>query len=713
VLDDARMLLKKYYGYDFFRKGQEEIISSVLTGNRTAGIMPTGGGKSLCYQIPALVLPGITIVISPLISLMKDQVDALNHNGISATFINSTLASYEVSERMAEIRNGLYKLVYMAPERLELPQFLQSVSQLDISLVAIDEAHCISQWGHDFRPSYLKIHTLLKELPSNPVVLALTATATPIVRKDICQTLGIEDSHTYSTGFARDNLTFSVIKNENREQFLMRYLQKNHTEAGIIYTATRKETDRLYEKINKNGIKCGRYHAGMNEHERNEQQDLFLRDDVTLMVATSAFGMGIDKSNVRFVIHYQTPKNMESYYQEAGRAGRDGLKSECILLYSPQDLQIQRFFIDQSEADEQWKLQESQKLSQMKDYCFTESCLQGFILRYFGEENPEDCGHCENCLDSRAETDVTVEAQMVLSCMKRMGERFGKTLISQVLTGSKGKKIEQFGFQKLSTYGILSAKPAKQIADFIDFLTAEGFIDITGGQYPVLKVSEQGKEVLFGQRFVMKKEIKQVQTIVQTDSELFEKLRQTRKELADLEKVPPFIIFSDAALKDMSVKLPQSNAEFLQVKGVGVQKQERYAKRFLDTIADYVSSHPEIQKTKDDDSFRSVTKPDKGEPSYIETFHLYKEGHSIGKIAEIRRLSKITIENHLVSCAEAGMDLDWEVLLPNDQHQMIIEAAEKLGADKLKPIKESLPDEISYFMIKLSFVQKAQSPVHK
>ncbi|CAH0286275.1 DNA helicase RecQ [Peribacillus simplex] len=694
--EKARDYLQEYFGYESFRKGQEQIIEQVLGGINTAGIMPTGGGKSICYQIPALLLPGVTLVISPLISLMKDQVDALEQNGIDATFLNSSISGLESSNRMNDIKHGRYKLVYVAPERLENPAFQQDLFNVEISLVAIDEAHCISQWGHDFRPSYLKIKTLLKNMPSAPTVLALTATATPHVTDDICQSLGISAQHTVSTGFSRDNLFFSVVKEENRGRFLMRYLEKNKNESGIIYAATRKEVDTLYAKLIKAGFKTGRYHAGMNEQDRSEQQDQFIRDDVPLMVATSAFGMGIDKSNVRYVIHYQTPKNMESYYQEAGRAGRDGLASECILLYSPQDMQIQRFLIDQSNPSQEWQSQELKKLNRMKDYCFTEGCLQAFILRYFGEENPEDCGHCENCTDKRDSVEVTTQAQMVLSCMLRMGERFGKTMISQVLTGSRNKKIEEFGFQKLSTYGIINDQSAKDVGDFIDFLTAKQYIEMTGGQFPVLKVTNAGREVLLGQKKVLRKEIKKVNSI-SADHGLFEELRQLRKELASKENVPPFIIFSDASLKDMAVKLPRTEEEFLEVKGVGMQKFERFGSVFLQGISQYVQAHPELETntmvTKD--TVKRATKP-----SHLESFRLYQEGKSIKEIGTLRGLSSVSIENHLLKCAEEHLDIKWDEIFSDKEFDLVLETAKQLDSEKLKPLKEALPEHISYFMIK-------------
>lgn len=702
MMEQARQYLKKYFGYDQFRSGQDAIIEQVLNGRNTAGVMPTGGGKSICYQIPALMLPGVTLVISPLISLMKDQVDTLLQNGIEATLLNSSISASEADQRLRDIKEGVYKLVYVAPERLENPYFMRELQELDISLVAIDEAHCISQWGHDFRPSYLRINPLIEQIPSRPVVLALTATATPIVQKDICRSLGIDEDDAISTGFARKNLIFSTLKDENRDQYLSRYLTENKEESGIIYAATRKEVDRLYTRLIKSGVNAGRYHAGMSEHERSEQQELFLQDNISVMVATSAFGMGIDKSNVRFVIHYQIPKNMESYYQEAGRAGRDGLDSECVLLYSPQDIRVQRFLLDQSNPSEDRLNQELTKLNLMKDYCFTEGCLQAFILRYFGEENPDDCGRCENCRDSRSSVDVTTEAQMVLSCIIRMGERFGKTLVAQVLSGSKNKKIEEFGFKTLSTYGIMGKKSAKDITDFIDFLTARQFIALSGGQFPILKLTNEGKQVLLGKQQVLRKEIVKVAAL-SVDDELFQELRQLRKEIAQTENVPPFVIFSDATLKDMASRYPKTDEQFLEVKGVGKQKQEKYGAPFLSAIADFLNDHPELAPIEGPNH---PTPKEKGEPTHLESLHYFQQNKSVNEIAEIRGLSPVSVENHLIKCALEELELDWGRILSDEQQQLILKAAGEVGADKLKPLKEALPEDITYFMIKAALVRK-------
>ncbi|WP_277584623.1 DNA helicase RecQ [Psychrobacillus antarcticus] len=585
MLNKARQLLQTYFGYDSFREGQETVINYVLNENSSLCVMPTGGGKSLCYQIPALMLEGTTIVISPLISLMKDQVDTLIQAGIPATFINSTLTAEEVRQTMEEVQNGQYRLLYIAPERLESPNFLNQLKKVKVPLIAVDEAHCISQWGHDFRPSYRAIHRLKEVFVEQPTVLALTATATPAVRDDICRLLQIQEDNTVITGFARPNLAFSVVLGQDKNKFLKEFIKKNANEVGIIYAATRKTVDLLYDSLNKAGIQTAKYHAGLPEKLRNNEQERFLTDEAQVMVATNAFGMGIDKSNVRYVIHYQLPKNMESYYQEAGRAGRDGLPSECVVLYASQDVQTQRFLIDQA-MDRERIPQELKKLQGMVDYCHTENCLQQFIVTYFGEPDATRCGQCGNCTDSREVQDVTKEVQMVLSCVVRMGQRFGKTMTAQVLTGSENKKVIDFGFTKLSTYGILKGKTLKEVSGLMEFMIAEGFLSVKHGSLPTIYVSDVGKEVLLGNKVVVRKGVTVTKQIAKNDP-LFERLRILRKKIADEAGVPPFVIFSDKTLQQMCAERPQTEEQLLEIHGVGANKREKYGQAFLEEIYHY------------------------------------------------------------------------------------------------------------------------------
>lgn len=579
-MDVLTQLLKEKFGYESFRPGQLELIQKVLRNENVLGIMPTGGGKSICYQLPALLLDGLTLVVSPLISLMKDQVDALNEMGIAATFVNSSLSQAEVSMRLKDAAFGKYKLVYVAPERFEMFSFKQLLQQEKISLIAVDEAHCISQWGHDFRPSYLQLAQEIKALPKRPAVIALTATATPQVAKDIENSLEIPVNNKVQTGFAREKLAFQVVK-DGKDSYLLEYLRVNRQQAGIIYASTRKEVERLYHLLKSKKIEVGYYHGGLTEAQRSAAQEAFLFDEIKVMVATNAFGMGINKSNVRFVIHAQTPGNIESYYQEAGRAGRDGLPSEAILMYAPQDLQVQQFFIDNSEMELDYKQKEYLKLREMSQYAHTEMCLQRYILRYFGEDGP-DCGRCSNCLDEREVEEITLDAQKVLSCVKRMGERFGKALISKVLTGSKDQKISQWHFEKLSTYGLMKDWSQKDVSQLIDFLTAAGYLIPTEGQFPLLKISNSGKKVLLGQQKVMRKA--QVVKKLAPDNELFEKLRQLRLELATKQNLPPYVIFSDKTLYELAEIQPQTTLEMLQIKGVGENKLQKYGAAFLELL---------------------------------------------------------------------------------------------------------------------------------
>ncbi|PHD12617.1 DNA helicase RecQ [Bacillus wiedmannii] len=694
----AQELLASYFGYSSFRRGQDETIKNVLDGKDTVCIMPTGGGKSICYQIPALVFEGTTLVISPLISLMKDQVDTLVQNGISATYINSSISITEANQRIQLAKQGHYKLLYVAPERLDSMEFVDQLIDMKIPMIAIDEAHCISQWGHDFRPSYLHIHRILDYLPEKPLVLALTATATPQVREDICNTLGINQENTIMTTFERENLSFSVIKGQDRNAYLADYIRQNQKESGIIYAATRKVVDQLYEDLMKAGVSVSKYHAGMSDTDRNEQQELFLRDEVSVMIATSAFGMGIDKSNIRYVIHYQLPKNMESYYQEAGRAGRDGLDSACILLYSSQDGQVQRFLIDQSTGESRFS-NELEKLQNMTDYCHTEQCLQSFILQYFGEEPKEDCGRCGNCTDDRESIDVTRESQMVLSCMIRTNQRFGKQMIAQVLTGSKNKKVIEFNFHTLPTYGLLSNRSVKEVSEFIEFLISDELIAVEHGTYPTLKVTEKGKEVLLGKENVLRKERVETRQIVQ-DHPLFEVLREVRKEIAQGEGVPPFVIFSDQTLKDMCAKMPQSDSELLTVKGIGEHKLVKYGSHFLQAVQHFIKDNPNYAETVKTEVVTERKKSGKASAnSHLETYEMYKQGIDLDEIAKERGLSRQTIENHLIRSFEDGMEIDWNSFVPAE-YESLIETAVQNAEGGLKSIKEQLPNEVSYFMIR-------------
>jgi len=722
MLHEAQEKLKKYYGYDNFRKGQEDVIDSILGGKDTFAVMPTGAGKSVCYQIPALMLKGVTLVISPLISLMKDQVDTLNSIGIAATYINSSLSINEVNERINKVAAGEVKLLYVAPERLESDFFCNMLDRLTISLLAVDEAHCVSQWGHDFRPSYAAISGLIEKLPGRPIIAAFTATATQEVRLDVIKLLKLREPDVYVTGFNRENLSFTVIRGENKRDFILKYIQDNKDQVGIIYTATRKETNNLYELLHKKGYNVGKYHAGLGDEERKQNQEKFLYDDINIIIATNAFGMGIDKSNVRYVIHYNLTKSMEAYYQEAGRGGRDGEPSECILLFSAADVLLQKFFIEQSTVSPQRKVNEYKKLQAMVDYSHTSRCLRKFILEYFGEENVQDkCGNCSTCNDESELVDITIEAQKIFSCIFRMKERYGTSLIAEVLRGSKNKKVLDLGFNKLSTYGIIKQYTVKEIRDLINVLTAEEYLSLADGQFPVVHLKDKAVAVLRNEEKVYQKVEKKKAKAVK-DTGLFEILKVLRKDISEREKVPPYIVFADSALREMSEYFPINEKEMLNIKGVGESKLSKYGEEFIGVIKKYMKENnielkEEIlynEEVGDGQAESAVEQDGKNEekvPSYVITYNMYKQGKSIADIIELRKLKSLTVQDHILKCAYEGFDVNLDDFIPKNHEALIIEVIEKIGASKLKPIKEALPNEIDYLAIKAAIFKYANNKI--
>lgn len=600
-MSDKLSVLKDYFGHDSFRDGQEQIVDALLDGRDALCIMPTGAGKSMCYQIPALLFDGVTIVVSPLISLMKDQVGSLVQSGVPAAYINSSLSYPQFLRVLSNVEHGKYKIIYVAPERLLTDGFLDTCKKIKISMVAVDEAHCVSQWGQDFRPSYLKIISFVESLANRPIVGAFTATATNDVKEDIKKILRLENPFEITTGFDRPNLFFGVIKSSSKDEKLIDLIRERGDRSGIVYCATRKNVEAVCELLCDNGFSAARYHAGLDEYERRKNQEDFVFDRKNIMVATNAFGMGIDKSNVTYVIHYNMPKNIESYYQEAGRAGRDGGEADCILLYSPKDVRLNRFMIENSEGNDELTIEENEqirerdfeRLKYMTFYSTTNDCLRGFILRYFGGEKKAYCGKCSNCLSVHKLVDVTIDAQKIMSCIARTGQRYGKTVICDVLKGSKSEKILKAELNNQSTYGIMKEVTARHIFGTIDFLAEKEYISAEN-ETEVLKLLPKSRDVLFGRERLVMKKVENSEKVVKThrpevpvNSDLLDALKVLRKGIASKKSVPAYVIFTDATLIDMCKKCPETPDEMLEVSGVGRTKLEKFGKQFLEEIAKF------------------------------------------------------------------------------------------------------------------------------
>jgi len=706
-MNKEKEILKNIFGYDEFRSLQMEIITSILNKKDALVVMPTGGGKSLCYQLPALIFNGLTVVVSPLISLMKDQVDQMTQLGVDAVLLNSSITRPEYNENINRIREGMVKLLYVAPETLLKNDILQFLESVNVECLAIDEAHCISEWGHDFRPEYRKIANVRKRFPG-AVCIALTATATARVRSDIRKNLELSEANDFVASFNRGNLFYKIIPKDNPLEQTLEFLEQYKNESGIIYCFSRDSVDRLYFNLKKQGYKARPYHAGLSDEERQENQELFLKDEVQIMVATIAFGMGIHKTNVRYVIHFDLPKSIEAYYQETGRAGRDGIDSTCLLLYSYSDIHKIRYFIDQKSDCEEKKAAVTQ-LNALVDYADTSGCRRIPLITYFGEEYTETCcGMCDNCVSPEVHSDdITVEARMFLSCIKRTGERFGAGHIIDILRGSKSKKVNDFNHQALTTYGI-GKKYSKDLWMKLVRQFMKQKLIVSDAEIPgVLKLTEKAYDVMKGAGIVTgslledKKRNMPGSSAKEYDDGLFEILREKRKELAAAENVPPYVIFSDKTLSEIASFFPQSQESLLKIHGIGAHKIEKYGNIILEIVTGYCSTEG-ILESSEPPAIKLYLKT----PRHIEISELYNSGISISELAEKEEIQQRTIIDHLFRYIQDGGAIRRDLLIPlipSDEKNLasIIDAFERVGAEKLKPVFEELKGAVEYDTINI------------
>ncbi|MCL1490281.1 MAG: DNA helicase RecQ [Pseudanabaena sp. Salubria-1] len=725
--DSLQQALKQYFGYESFRAGQREIIEASMAGRDTLAIMPTGGGKSICFQLPALLKTGVTIVVSPLIALMQDQVTALKENGIGATFLNSTLTNRESTQRSQAILNGAIKLVYVAPERLFAEQFLEFLNiikgKMGIAGFAVDEAHCVSEWGHDFRPEYRQLSRIRQLHPDVPVI-GLTATATERVREDISQQLQLKQPYIHVASFNRSNLYYEVVPKQGNEQTYVNLLQqiKRLQGSGIVYCLSRKRVDEIASRLREDGIEAIPYHAGLGNKEREENQTRWIRDDVQVMVATVAFGMGINKPDVRFVIHYDLPKNIEGYYQESGRAGRDGEDSHCTLFLGYGDLETIKFLIAQKvdpQTNEPLEAEQriaQQQLRQVVDYAEGVACRRTILLRYFGEHFHGDCGNCDNCLSPKPMEDWTVESQKFLSCVARTKERFGAGHVIDVLRGSRKEKVLQHGHENLSTYGIGKDRSLDEWRQLARSLTHQGFLTQTTDGYGILKLNDRSWEVMRNQRNVLlpiERDAEPAKTADRDESRerpvdvdiLFERLRLLRKNLADEQEVPPYVIFSNATLNQMAEQQPTDRKDFAKLSGVGAKKLEQYADDFIAIILDHHLKYPPAEATESTPSKVKQEATPKSKLSKAstqrETLAMYENGLDIDDIARDRGLKPATVWTHLVQLIEAGYAINCDRLVAPERQTVIYEALDAIGGDSLRNLFDHLREEYSYDEIKI------------